>query len=181
MGQQFHQNTVDDLCLRLFLKFKPMMPDTWGCRQSGGMVLHGIAAAAFIVCVVADVGPASSEWPVPKRMHTPRSAFVNPAGHLWGLDQVHPRGVSLRRPSLQLGLITSRRTSVASLCMGGAGQEDGLQLVNFAKKGQEAPAQDPQAGSQSKKVLDELSVASWWKHDPKHRVSPVSSLTASRT
>ena len=58
--------------------------------------------------------------------------------------------------------------------MGGAGQEDGLKMVEFGKKKTEAGSNGSAEGGEgaqqpNKEVLEALSTSSWWKHDPQHR------------
>jgi len=68
--------------------------------------------------------------------------------------------------------------------MGGAGQEDGLRMVEFGKTkkaGEEGgvpsetdakkDAEPAQSVQPNQEVLDALSVSSWWKHDSQHRTT----------
>ena len=77
-------------------------------------------------------------------------------------------------PRMPLAQGKKGRAVAGAVRMGGAGQEDGLRIVNFGKtkelKEKEEAAQladGKQIPNQA--VLEALSLSSWWKHDPKHR------------
>jgi tRNA A-37 threonylcarbamoyl transferase component Bud32 len=158
------------------------------CHKRRLLLLRCIAAAALVgdtaaFVRVAHVGLSLNASPA----FVPAVPVLRTMRHAEAL-------ASQRRPSLQFGpRDMGRRMAVGSVCMVGAGQEDGLRIVEFGKnkgareKGGDTSAQaDSTEGTLSrdrtdvdaevsrkaevsKQTLDALSMASWWKHDPKHR------------
>ena len=150
------------------------------CLSSGRafVLLQCIAAVALARC---DSGYGA-------RARLPVAAFV-PASPRRGVAgslrrqaccsalQLQHAAPPLGTPQLPLAQ-RAKRATACSLRMGGAGQEDGLQMVNFGRtkelaEQQAASEEAADAGGTqqvpNQAVLDELSVSSWWKHDPKHR------------